>query len=151
MSTVRAEARPGWWRAVASPGFGGYVLAFLVSAGVMGVGVPLEGIIGQLAHWSLDFGELFYVTAMGVYTMLFAVLYGFPAAVVGCLLVHLVCLRIPEQLIHVTAAGLVGMATGAVYDAVLFNGYWDWLWLLLGIATAIGRAAVIPLARRRQR
>ncbi len=126
------------------------MLAFLVSAGVMGVGVPLEATIGGVVHGSLTLDDLVYAMGVGVLTTIYALVFGLPAAAVGCLLVHLVCLRIPEQLIHVVTAGLVGAAAGVVYDAALFDGFWGRLWILLGIATSLGRAAVIPLARRRQ-
>ena len=150
MSALVAERQLTWWQGVGSPGLGGYVLAFLVSAGVMGLSVPMEATVGHFVHgsWSLD--DLFYATAVGVLTAIFALFYGLPGALVGCLLVHLVCRRIPEQSIHVATAGLAGAAAGVVYDAVLFDEFWGMLWILLGIAAAIGRAVVIPLARRRQ-
>ena len=80
-----------------------------------------------------------------------ASIYGSPAAGLGCLVVHFLCLRVRSQVVHVAAAALVGVAAGWAYGTVLFDGYWEQLWWQLGIATAIGRAVVIPLARRRRR
>ena len=87
---------------------------------------------------------------MVLYVPFFALFLGWPAALVGCVLVHLICLGVPEQAVHVATAGLAGVAAGCAYGALLFDGFGGLLWLELGVATAAGRALVIPLARRRQ-
>jgi hypothetical protein len=136
--------------AAGSPGVPGYVMAFVVSAGVLGLMAPLSVLLSGLARgsWSLD--ELFYGSGVGVLTATYALVYGLPAAAVGCLLVHLVCLPVGTQPVHVAMAGLTGAAAGVIYNRVVFDGFDGTLWLQLAIATSIGRTAVIPLARRRQ-
>jgi hypothetical protein len=71
-------------------------------------------------------------------------------APVGVLLVHLTCRRARLQAAHVLAAGLAGALAGLGVGALLADGDVAGscgLALVLGIATAIGRAAVIPLVR----
>ena len=43
----------------------------------------------------------------------------------------------------------MGLAAGAAYSVLLFGGDFSYLPWALGAATAVGRAAAVPLARRR--
>ena len=76
-----------------------------------------------------------------------AAIYGAPAALLGGALLHLCLRRVPEQWVHVIAFGLAGAAVGVLYDAMLFDGSFDELWLMLAVAAAAARACVIRLAR----
>jgi hypothetical protein len=138
------------FRGVGSPGVGGYVLAWLASA----VALPLVLLLGVLLpggeRASLSVTEVIPTLGFALVFAMAAAVYGAPAALVGCLVVHLVCLRVDSQAVHVAAAAAAGLVTGWGYDTWLFQGSWDWLWLQLGIATAVGRAVVIPLVRRRR-
>ena len=58
-------------------------------------------------------------------------------------------LQTRAQWVHVIVFAVLGAVTGAVYDAVLFDGDYAWLPWSLGLAAALGRASVVPLARRR--
>lgn len=147
MSTVRT-ARPSWWEGVGSPGVGGYVLAYVASAVALIVVSVLGGILEGGANLSID--ELASGVGVLVVGTIYALVFGAPAAVIGCFVVHLVCLRVVEQPVHVLVAGLAGAVAGVAYELILFSGSFSGgLWILLGLATAIGRAAVIPLARAR--
>ena len=143
--------RPGGWRGEGAPGVLGYALAVLASAVFLGPMLFLTSVIQDPGSFSGLPGDLFVTLfAMVFYVPFFAMLYGWPAALVGCLVVHLVCLRVPHQPVHVVLAGVAGLAAGAIYGIGLFDGLGSWLWLQLGVATAAGRAVVIPLAQRRQ-
>ena len=135
-----------WWQGVASPGVGGYLLAVVVSAAAVGLGagasmVP-DAFSGREDPGSLLTGSLL----VGVVALLFAV----PLAPAGVLLVHLACLRVRHQAVHVLAAGVAGAVTALVWGWVVDTGEVGGFALGLGAATACGRAAVAPLARRRQ-
>ena len=137
------------FRGIATPGVGGYFLAWLASAAAL----PLVAWLGVLVPGGepTDLAVTDVIPALG-FALVFAIvaaLYGAPAALVGCLVVHAACRRVRPQVPHVAAAGIAGVVTGWAYDAFLFQHSWDSLWLQLGVATAIGRASVIPLARRR--
>ncbi|WP_027861139.1 hypothetical protein [Marmoricola sp. URHB0036] len=132
-----------------TPGWDGYVVAVLVSMGLtilaLAASILSEGLGQALA--ALLVGTI-YVT-----------LFAFPTAPVGVLLVHLACRGVRAQWVHVLAAGLAGLLTGLAFQQLVvergsgpLEGWF--LTLLLGSATAAGRAAVIPLvpavrARRR--
>ena len=150
VTAVRTQACPGWWRGVASPGFGGYVLAFLVSAAVMGVGVPLQAAIGGVGQGSLDArrpglrdgGRRHHHDLCPRLR---------PSRCRGRLPAGAPGLPPDPRAVHPRGHGRPGRGRGRRgYDAVLFDGFWGKLWILLAIATSSGRAAVIPLARRRQ-
>ena len=138
------EGRVPWWHGVGSPGIGGYVLADLASVAALAVMLPLEDVTS---------GGLGGYLAGVVFVGLFGFFYSIPLALVGIPIVHFSTLRVRNQAVHVLAAGLVGFLASVV-SAVVFGGLanigdsWGF-GLLLGCATAIGRAAVIPLARRR--
>lgn len=126
-----------------TPGFAGYLVAVAISVAVTGVGLaviflPEDGLVGSL-------GVLVVGT---VYAAIFAAAAGPP----GVVLVHLACRHVASQWVHVLVAGLAGVVTGLVFAATIDVGL-GWkhlvlLVLLLGYATALGRAAVIPLVQR---
>jgi hypothetical protein len=128
----------------------GYLLAVVLSACALGLTFVLTAILDDLVHFSMGVDDFIMYLSIGVFTPIYGLIYGWPAALVGCTLVHLICLPVTSQKVHVAVAGLAGVATGLVYETLLFSGDYLWLSLQLGIATMVGRAAVIPLARRRQ-
>ncbi|MEO7351455.1 MAG: hypothetical protein ABIR34_12525 [Marmoricola sp.] len=126
-----------------TPDAGGYVLAVLVSIGVTTLLLVLTDI--TLHDLQRDLAALLVAT---IYVTLFAL----PTAPIGVLLVHLACRRVEQQSVHVLAAGLAGVLTGLCFGAWVdgVSGLADTfsLSLILGVATAAGRAAVIPLRPR---
>lgn len=127
------------WSGAGSPGIGGYALAWLVSVVVVGVEVTAPALLEE------PLGFLVLVAFVWVY----AAVFGVPAALLGVLLVHLLTLRVRHQWVHVALAGLVGSAAGAAYTQLLFADDMPGLAWELGVATAVGRAAVVPMARAR--
>jgi hypothetical protein len=131
-----------------TPGVAGYFLAVFISIGVTALAIAVMSIPED------GFGALAVLVVGAVYVTIFAI----PSAPIGVLLVHLACRRVEAQSVHVLAAGVAGIFTGAGYGLLVDFGEgvlvtWP-LTLTLGLATAIGRAAVIPLvpavrARRR--
>ena len=114
---------------VNTPGVGGYLAAWLVSVGTFAV---------LLALGSRTFDPL----VAGV--LLVAVLVvSTPFAVVGMLAVHFLCRHVGAQWVHVVAAGVAGFVA------------FCWVNLLLGVlvggATAFGRASVVPMVDERRR
>ncbi len=149
MSTTEVRPHGTGLRGAGAPGLGGYVLAVLASAGVLALTFPLSALLAGDVGWPSGFGELFAGVAFVLVVVGYALFFGWPAALVGCVIVHVVCLPVREQVVHVAMAALTGLAAGVFYDLVLFDGDAGWLWLQLTVATGLGRAAVIPLARRR--
>jgi len=148
-ATVPARSRAHPLRGAGAPGLGGYVLAVLASAVCLGLVLGVAEVIAESETLAFAPEDLIYVVLLPLGVAALAVIYGLPAALLGCLVVHLVCLRVPLQGVHVAMAGLAGVAAGVVYGGVLFDGFYG-LWLPLGIATMVGRAAVIPLVRGRR-
>ena len=143
---VARDDRLRWWEGSGSPGVGGYVLAVVVSALAVGP-VVVVSMVPEVLRGREDAGSL--LSGLVVVTVVSLVCAG-PVAVPGVLLVHLLCLRVRDQGVHVLAAGLAGAATVLVWEAAVGPGGLDRFPLVLGIATACGRAAVVPLARRRR-
>ena len=84
--------------------------------------------------------------AMGIADLIVGAI---PAAVLGgfgVLVVHGTTLHARSQIWHVLAAGLVGLAMALA----LTFGSVPALWWIAPVATMSGRAAVIPMVRRRQ-
>lgn len=144
---MRADGRLRWWEGVASPGPGGYVLAVLVSALALGPLIAVQLLPGVVRGEETP-GSLLAGMAL---VAIFATVLSAPIAVPGVAVVHLVCRRVRDQRVHVLVAGLVGAAAVLVWGALTGEGVDGWFSLSLGIATACGRAAVVPLARRRVR
>ena len=142
------QVRRRWWHGAGSPGFWGYVVAVVVSAGVLGV-VTLLGALPDVIRG--DGSEDLLVLPLGaVLVAMFALIYAVPLAPPGVLLVHLLCLRVRHQVVHVLAAGLAGAGAALVWVGAVDAGSPGWFPFQLAVATACGRAAVVPLARRRQ-
>jgi hypothetical protein len=125
-----------------TPGPLGYLGAVLVS-----IGVTASGIAVSYAPESGLLAGLWVFVLAAVYSTIAAL----GAAPVGVLLVHLTCRKVTAQWVHVAVAGLSGVLTGLVFavwtgDGIEWGyaGYWAGL---LGLATAVGRAAVIPARR----
>ena len=137
---MRPAANHGPWWSGGSPGIGGYVLAVVASAGVLALLFPVGTLLDEPVGYPVLVALVFA----------YGLAYSLPVAVPGCLLVHLVCLRVEAQWVHVLAAGVAGLLAGALAPARLFGGDWPWLGPLLGLATTIGRTAVVPLAGTRQ-
>lgn len=123
-----------------TPGGVGYLLAVLVSVVATALVISVEILVvgGPLA-------AILALVESGILATVFAV----PIAPLGVLLVHLACRRMEEQWVHVLAAGLAGVLTGAAFSALVDVGSplvdsWP-LTLTLGLATATGRASVIGL------
>ena len=124
----------------------GYLLAVGVSIGVAAILLAVlwasernvQGIAAALLV------SLVYVTVLAI-----------PVAPVGVLLVHLCCRRTDRQGVHVLAAGLAGVLAGLAFGALVSGvpGAAERLdlALVLGVAAATGRAAVIPLRPARPR
>jgi hypothetical protein len=141
VTTVLAQPRLRWWEGVGSPGIGGYVLADLAAVAVLALSLPLTGDLPD------DLGTyLGGVTLVGI----FGFIYSIPLALVGIPIVHFCCLRVRSQALHVLAAGLVGVGAAVVPLAVWSGELVLLPALYLGLATAVGRAAVIPLALARR-
>lgn len=123
-----------------TPGVGGYAIAVLVSIWVTVLLLALAD-----ASNRDPVGIAMALIVGSVYVTIFAL----PTAPLGVLVVHLCCRRIEQQWLHVLAAGLCGVLTGLAFGAVVsgVDGLFETLDLtvMLGVATAVGRAAVIPL------
>ena len=169
MSGPATEPRGGY-----GPGVGGYVLAVAASA-VLLVLVPAAWTLPSAVADALagaDPGRQLSRLAGDLWTLVLylgiALLVAAPVAVVFVPLVHLACRHHARERWHVAAAGLAGLvclpavALVAVLWGVVtggparFSGLGDVgllmaVGLLLGPATALGRACVIPLSRRRAR
>ena len=150
-SGAETDARPGpAWASDNTPGVVGSLLAvvlswMLISVGSLTFGFLLEDGLPELGRITLvDLGIGISFLAMW---SVFVGFFGALTAPFGVAAVHFACLRTPHQWVHVAAAGLVGGV--AVYGvAVIFGEPWrDWDKMAagVGLCTAIGRAAVIPL------
>lgn len=122
-----------------TPGPGGYVLAWLASVLIFGGGVIVAG----RPAWS-DLGAALVVVLLATLVV------SIPFAVVGMLVVHVLCAPVEAQWFHVLVAGLVGYA--AMVVPALLSGDPDWFGLgpWLAATTALARAAVVPLVHRRR-
>ncbi len=128
-----------------TPGLLGYFLAVDVSIGLTAFSIAAES---DPEHGLANAAAALFVAT--VYVTIFAL----PTAPVGVLLVHLACRRVSSQRVHVLAAGLAGILTGVAFGLLVEVGSdtiepWS-LTLVLGVATAAGRAAVIPLVPARR-
>jgi hypothetical protein len=140
MTTQVTEERLSPWEGVGSPGIGGYVLADVAAVAALAVLLPsVDATVADLGDY------LAGVALVGFY----AFFYSIPLALVGIPIVHFCCLRVRNQAVHVLAAGLVGTAM-ITLPVLVLSGELSGAGLYLGAATAIGRAAVIPLALARR-
>ena len=136
-TTQITEEHLRWWEGVGSPGIGGYVLADLAAVATLALALPA---------FSDPSGGVGGYLGLMVLVAFFGLFYSIPLAVVGIPIVHFCCLRVRSQAVHVLAAGLVGVAVGTVPFALTGGGVDLVPGLVLGLTTAVGRAAVIPLA-----
>jgi hypothetical protein len=148
---------------VNAPGFGGYLLAY--AASVLAYGV-LMGLQVLALGTDVLLSVVYAILVIGVGAVV-----GLPFALVLIPAVHLACRTVRNQAVHVAAAGFAGLSAGAaVWGFTVvgmnsngsFTASWEFVpsrWssgatlgaiLALGIATAIGRSAVIPLVLRRR-
>ena len=122
----------------ATPGVCGYALAVGLSLIVFAVEISIADALQQ-GTWDNLLAVLVVVIIFG----------SVPAAVIGgsgACIVHLLTRRTASQGWAVAAAALAGLLAGLlVYRDEIFPP------LLLGIATGVGRLAVVPLATSRRR
>lgn len=131
-----------------TPGPVGYCIAVFVSWMLIALGL---GLVSTDPFGDGDFmGVLDTAALMLVMTLIWGTLAGIFAlltALPGVLVVHVVSLRFPQQWVHVLASAVVGVL--AVYAVMTVMGEhprdWDKLALGVGVCTAIGRAAVVPM------
>ncbi len=146
-----------------TPGFGGYLLAILISA----VAFDLELVV--VAALSGDLwgdpaavgGTVGPFTGLGLWAAVvllpFVILVALPVGAAGALMVHLCCHRVSRQSVHVLAAfcSAYGVAAGlwltggwmALTPIELVQAFGSLLPVALAAAT--GRLLVIPLVRAR--
>ena len=135
-------------RAVNTPGLCGYVLVLLIS---------YAAFVGPLALMTAVGGELEWAMAVLMVGCAVAFTIGTLVAAPALVVVHFCCRYFPEQLTHVLATGLAGMAAGTILFAVgaygsLAVGYFALPTIAgMGIAAGIGRLAVVPLVNSRRR
>jgi len=131
-----------------TPGLSGYVL---------GVGISFVVCAPLILLWSNArlgseewLAALLYlpIAVMEVST------YGLPVAVLGVLVLDVTCRRIPWQAVHVLVAGASGVGLAWAWTAVT---HLDSIGppahafsVLAGVSAAVGRAAVVPMVRRRR-
>ncbi len=124
-----------------TPGLGGYLLAWLVSVVAFATAIVTIGALEQ----PVPLGERLPLVAgftvwVGVVSLLLA-----PWAMP---VVHYTCRHLDAQLLHVFTAGVAGAVVGVLFcllvpGFILFAPY-------LPLATALGRAAVVPLVWTRR-
>lgn len=137
-------------RARSTPGWEGYVVAVLVSDGLCALGLVAVASLtpgpGAWGSW-LD-GVVDLLVAL-VLAAIYVGIVSVPFALVGVPLVHLLCRRARRQWVHVSVAGAAGLLAGLAFAGVARGvdglAYWPWMVLVVPVATAGGRAAVIPL------
>jgi hypothetical protein len=120
---------------VTTPGVGGYLVAWLVSVLVCGI-------------WLFSPDPVTPGAAVGAACLLAP--FSAPFAGLGIVAVHVACRDVPAQWVHVLAAGLAGAATGAFWAVTLLFAQYQLIWVV-GVATAAGRLAVVPLVWLRRR
>ena len=137
-------ARPAEPRRVATtPGRWGYAAAVLASLAAFAVLLPLPTLLVA--------GTDEYLHAVG-WVLGYGVWLAAPMGALGVLVVHLLCADEPRQAVHAFIAGCLGLAIGvAFFGPVLDGDRYLWPALSLAAATALGRAAVVPLVHRRTR
>lgn len=131
-----------------TPGPGGYALAVLASHLVFTLTCSVVAWVGAASAWHLARpADMLAFLVVGL-------MYGaIPAAVLGslgALAVHGLCRHRPCQAEHVAAAGVAGVVAGLVLWVLLGAARELLGWVpVLGLSTAIGRAAVVPLVKAR--
>ena len=124
----------------AAPGPGGYVLAVVTADLVVSL------LLGALVFTDAATSPFTGVMIALAYASVFSV----PFALVGVVVVHLGCRRNRSQFVHVLAAGAAGLLSAVVANATVFGGRAHALYVVLPLATALGRAALVPAVRSAQ-
>lgn len=123
----------------AAPGPGGYVLAVVVA-----------DLVASLLLGIFVFTDPATPVVAGVIIVLpFVCVLSIPFGAAGVVLVHLLCRSSERQSVHVLAAGVAGLLAAAAADAAVFGGRAYALYVVVPVATALGRAALAPAVRRR--
>ena len=131
-----------------TPGLAGYVL---------GVAVSQVACALLVLFWlNVGLGPAGWVAA-ALYlpiALLEVSTYGLPVALGGVILVHATCFLVPWQSVHVVVAGAAGFALARGWtdltDLASLGPPAHTISVLVGVAAATGRAAVIPLVVRRR-
>ena len=124
-----------------APGPGGYVLAVVVAD--LAASLMIGAFVFTDAVTSPFTGVMIALTYVSVFSI--------PFALAGSFAVHLAARRIRRQSGHVLAAGAAGLLSAVVANATMFGGRAYALFVVLPVATALGRAALVPAVQRAQR
>jgi heme/copper-type cytochrome/quinol oxidase subunit 3 len=118
-----------------SPGLWGYVIAIALSVLIFSLLLVVED------HRTGDtWPEAWAVLPL---VLIVGTVLAVPVGAIGAAIIHMVTGNVHDQWAHVGLAVLMGLLAG------LITFHWTGLTFALGIACGLGRAAVIPLARRR--
>ncbi|WP_377326009.1 hypothetical protein ACFJIY_12635 [Pimelobacter simplex] len=127
-----------------TPGWGGYVLAWLISVAAVTVLIVNPAVLRPE-----DGLGLLELLVFGVAAGCFVAVFSVPFAAVGIAAVHFACRGVAAQTVHVAAAALAG-ALASVMLLPTSPTVSPWSMLVLGSATGLGRLAVVPLVWRRR-
>lgn len=125
-----------------TPGVAGYLLAALIADVLFAAGLYLPVLADETVTWQ---DALFWAFLLAF----FVTLYSVPFAALGLLAVHVACVRVPAQWVHVLAAGAAGLLPMVVFSVM--TQQWEVVpFAGVPVATALGRWAVVPLVRQRR-
>jgi hypothetical protein len=134
-----------------------------VVTGTPARGPHTPGVLGHVVWIALStllYGPLLVVGTGGdvveavvatFFVVAFGWIYAVPVGVLGALAVDLTCRSVPRQGVHVVAAAVAGVVAGALFWGTIGESTpFGPPALLVGVAAALGRAAVVPLVDRRR-
>lgn len=131
-----------------TPSLVGYLAAVWISWLLISLGSGVLMVLEpDVPDAPLTAGELLEIPGIMLEWAILVGAFAMPTAPVGVLVVHLACERFDAQWIHVLASGLVGTGAVVTVSVLLLGGpfeFWE-LALGVGLCTALGRAAVIPM------